>query len=144
MVAPASDMPVADCIRTNSSPPQRASTSERRKTVLRGVGKGAQYGVTRSMAMAVIDALEMIHVDQRQAKSLSRAQAALRFLLQQDHHVTAIQQAGQIIVRGHELESVRAPRSAPAFAAQSAANAAQTPGQDRDRGNDDTQHHEMR
>jgi len=80
------------CRTTNSSPPNRASTSDPRTRLRSAIGNGAQQGVAAGVPERVVDLLELVEVDEQKGET-GRAASRRRARLPFDRAGAAIGQA---------------------------------------------------
>ena len=64
------------------------------------LGHRTQHGVAHGVAVGLVDGLEAVDVQHRQAKALATADAALVLLVHQLLHVALVDQAGELVARG--------------------------------------------
>ena len=87
--------------------------------------------------MGVVDALEMIQVDQRQAHGPAAALHPLRLVREGFQHGAAVEQAGEFVARGQGLDAFQGFLEFLLLPAQPVAQLAQADGQHRHRDDDD-------
>ncbi len=103
----------------------------------------AQHLVADRVAVGVVDALEVVEVDQRHAPVLLAALEPHALVLQQLLHVAAVDQAGEVVVRGQAMDVGQRGPELDLLAAQAVAHAVQAHGQRADAGHHDAQHDEV-
>ena len=95
------------------------------------------------MAAGVVDALEVVDVEQRDRHRPPAALGALHFLVHQRHHVAAVVEAGEFVADGKLAVVLQRLLQVVPVLAQLVAHGAQLAGEHRDGGQHHRDHHEM-
>ena len=110
---------------------------------LRVMRQRAQHRIADGVPVRVVDALEVVEIDERHAPRRGRALAAQALGLQQLLHATTVHEAGQLVVRGQAMDVDDGGLELGLLQAQPCAQQLQAHGQQGETAHHHAQHREV-